>query len=133
MPVTCPQPGWPGLPGRRAPGRRWRGRARVSGAGAWWRYRPVHRETFDAGDWLFLAVEARDYDTRLGPQAARFKQDRRRFTHSIAAHPGEAGAGPVISLPHDARRLRKTAHTTRVAALGAAPHDPARGYPPAEG
>ena len=76
------------------------------------------RETFEAGDWLFLAVEARDYDTRLGAQAARFKQDGRRFTHWIAAHPGEAGAPPAISAPHDARRLRKTAKTTRVAALG---------------
>lgn len=76
------------------------------------------RETFEAGDWLFLAVEARDYDTRLGAQAARFKQDGRRFTHWIAAHPGEAGAPPAISRPHDARRLRKTAKTTRVAALG---------------
>ena len=76
------------------------------------------REAFDAADWLFLAVEARDYDTRLGAQAARFKQDGRRFTHWIAAHPGEAGAPPAISAPHDARRLRKTAKTTRVAALG---------------
>ena len=50
------------------------------------------RETFEAGDWLFLAVEARDYDTRLGAQAARFRQDGRRFTHWIAAHPGETGA-----------------------------------------
>ncbi|HUY45154.1 MAG TPA: hypothetical protein VMV92_05460 [Streptosporangiaceae bacterium] len=76
------------------------------------------RETFDAGDWLFLAVEARDYDTRLGAQAARFKQDGRRFTHWIAAHPGQTGVPPVISVPHDARRLRKTAKTTRVVALG---------------
>ena len=76
------------------------------------------RETFEAADWLFLAVEARDYDTRLGAQAARFKQDGRRFTHWIAAHAGEAGVPPAISAPHDARRLRKTAKTTRVAALG---------------
>src|SRR5260370_21412753 len=125
MRVTCPQPGWPGLRGRRAPGRRWRGRARVSGAGAWWRYRPVHRETFDAGGWLFLAVEARDYDTRLGAQAARFRQGGRRLTHWIAAHPGEDGTPPAISAPHDARRLRKTAKTTRVAALGGTPTPPA--------
>jgi hypothetical protein len=76
------------------------------------------REAFQAGDWLLLAVEARDYDTRLGAQAARFKQDGRRFTHWIAAHAAEAGVSPAISVPHDARRLRKTAKTTRVAALG---------------
>jgi hypothetical protein len=76
------------------------------------------RETFDAGDWLFLAVEGRDHDTRLGAQAARFKQDGRRFTHWIAAHVGEDGVPSAISAPHDARRLRKTAKTTRVAALG---------------
>ena len=76
------------------------------------------RETFDAGDWLFLAVEGRDHDTRLGAQAARFKQDGRRFTHWIAAHPGEDGSPPPVSVPHDARRLRKTAKATRVAALG---------------
>ncbi len=76
------------------------------------------RETFDAADWLFLAVEGRDHDTRLGSQAARFKQDGRRFIHWIVAHPGEDGTPPPISVPHDARRLRKTAKTTRVAALG---------------
>jgi integrase len=76
------------------------------------------RETFDACDWLFLAVEGRDHDTRLGAQAGRFKQDGRRFTHWIAAHAGEDGTPPPISVPHDARRLRKTAKTTRVAALG---------------
>lgn len=75
------------------------------------------REAFEAADWLFLAVEARDYDTRLGAQAARFKQDGRRFTHWIAAHTGQDGVPPAISAPHDARRLRKTAKTTRVAAL----------------
>jgi hypothetical protein len=76
------------------------------------------RETFDAGGWLFLAVEARDYDTRLGARAALFRQGGRRLTHWITAHPGEDGTPPAISAPHDARRLRKTAKTTRVAALG---------------
>jgi integrase len=76
------------------------------------------RETFEADDWLFLAVEARDYDTRLGAQAAQFRQAGRRFTHWIAAHADADGVPPAISAPYDARRLRKTAKTTRVAALG---------------
>jgi hypothetical protein len=76
------------------------------------------RETFDAGDWLFLAVEACDYDTRLSARAALFRQGGRRFTHWIAAHPAQDGTPPAISAPHDARRLRKTAKTSRVAALG---------------
>jgi integrase len=76
------------------------------------------RETFEADDWLFLAVEPRDYDTRLGAQAPRFSQEGRRFTHWIAAHAGADGVPPAISAPHDARRLRKTAKTARVAALG---------------
>lgn len=93
------------------------------------------REVFDAAPWLFLAVESRAHRTMLGAAVAQFTRDPRRFTHWIAAHqdgetpevgsdvaPGSdgsaAGPPPPISLPHDVRRLRKTAKTARVAALG---------------
>ncbi|QIZ37883.1 hypothetical protein [Saccharopolyspora sp. ASAGF58] len=94
------------------------------------------REAFDAQPWLFLAVESRARRTMLGAAVARFKREPRRFTHWIVAHqhaepPGpqpdasttaaesaDESPQPVISLPHDVRRLRKTAKTARVAALG---------------
>ncbi|QMU69146.1 hypothetical protein [Streptacidiphilus sp. P02-A3a] len=70
------------------------------------------RQVFDCKPWLFTAVEL----TGKGvPQAelGYLNVSGRRFTDWIAAH-GEMD----ISQPHDARRLRKTAKTTRVAALG---------------
>lgn len=71
-------------------------------------------------EWLFTAVEFRGTGCRrIGPGRAAFTGDGRRLTHWIARH-DEADGHPAltISRPHDARRLRKTAKTTRVVALG---------------
>ena len=50
-------------------------------------------ETFEAGDWLFLAVEARDCDTRLGAQAARFRHGGRGGPGRTAPRCRSRGAG----------------------------------------
>jgi hypothetical protein len=69
--------------------------------------------------WLFLAVESAQVRTTLTADLARFNADGRRFTHWIAAHTDEDGSPALrISQPHEVRRLRKTAKTARVAALG---------------
>jgi hypothetical protein len=69
--------------------------------------------------WLFLAVEPARWRTRLAAGLATFSYDGRRFTHWIAAHQGNDGTPALrISRPHEVRRLRKTAKTARVAALG---------------
>ncbi|MFC9740526.1 hypothetical protein ACFVKC_21700 [Streptomyces noursei] len=70
------------------------------------------REVFDCEPWLFTAVEV----VKQGSLEARFASllyAGRRLTDWISAHDQLD-----VSHPHDARRLRKTAKTTRVAALG---------------
>ncbi|UQA91225.1 hypothetical protein [Streptomyces halobius] len=77
------------------------------------------REVFpDAESWLFLATELNFRTGELAARPATFTRDGRRFTHWIAAQEGGDGKPLAISLPHDARRLRKTAKTARAAALG---------------
>ncbi|WP_406156399.1 hypothetical protein OG298_01805 [Streptomyces sp. NBC_01005] len=76
------------------------------------------RETFTAEPWLFLAVEPHRHTGTLEAGAATFTRGGRRFTHWIVAQADGTGRPLEISLPHDARRLRKTTKTTRAAALG---------------
>jgi hypothetical protein len=80
------------------------------------------RQAFAEDDepWLFLAVESARWRTSLRADIASFSNNRpRRFTHWIAAHQDDDGTPALrISRPHDVRRLRKTAKTARVAALG---------------
>jgi hypothetical protein len=76
------------------------------------------RKAFDCEQWLFTAVEARGRITMAAGFAA-FTADQRRFTHWITSHLADNGTPALaISQPHEARRLRKTAKTTRAAALG---------------
>ncbi|MGW4890688.1 hypothetical protein ACWEQL_00235 [Kitasatospora sp. NPDC004240] len=76
------------------------------------------RETFGFAPWLFTAVEYRQ-SQGMEPRHSPLRDPGRRFTDWIAAHTGPGAAFPDgISLPHDARRLRKTAKTSRVVALG---------------
>lgn len=77
------------------------------------------RETFPAAaPWLFLAAELNHRTGRLEARPATFTRGGRRFTHWIATQDDGVGRPLSISLPHDARRLRKTAKTARAAALG---------------
>ncbi|RZE59690.1 hypothetical protein C0Q98_14360 [Streptomyces albidoflavus] len=77
------------------------------------------REAFPtAGPRLFLSAELNNRTGQLAARPATFTRGRRRFTHWIAAQDDGAGRPLAISLPHDARRLRKTAKTARAAALG---------------
>lgn len=66
--------------------------------------------------WLFVSVEPGVYTRGLVGEQARFLRPGHRLTHWVLAH--TAPGGSVITPPHDARRLRKTAKTLRVAALG---------------
>ncbi|MER5466805.1 hypothetical protein ABT010_40590 [Streptomyces sp. NPDC002668] len=77
------------------------------------------------GTWLFTAVEFQGTGCRrIAPAMARFTRQGRRLTHWIARHDGSDGHPMLqVSEPHDARRLRKTAKTARVVALGGAPAD----------
>jgi hypothetical protein len=74
------------------------------------------REVFAPEPFLFTAVQL---DGRGGLRArpAEFYLDGYRFTHWIAGHE-RADADFAISRPHDTRRLRKTAKTAKVVALG---------------
>lgn len=74
------------------------------------------RSVFGDPGWLWLAVECRR-KAALGADVAGFKTNHRRFTHWIAAHAQDT-APLVITMPHEVRRLRKTARTARVVALG---------------
>ncbi|MER6567498.1 hypothetical protein ABT288_15220 [Streptomyces sp. NPDC001093] len=76
------------------------------------------RAAFDCEPWLFTAVEAKGRTTMVAG-FARFTEDKRRFTHWIGSHRTADGTAALdISQPHEARRLRKTAKTTRAVALG---------------
>ncbi|MFD9685143.1 hypothetical protein ACFXPX_04635 [Kitasatospora sp. NPDC059146] len=70
------------------------------------------REVFNCEPWLFTATELGQQGHLLARFAA-FNYEGRRFTNWISGH-----EELEISRPHDTRRLRKTAKTTRVAALG---------------
>jgi hypothetical protein len=74
------------------------------------------RSVFGDLGWLWLAVECRE-KTALGADVAQFKMKYRRFAHWIASHAGDTPP-LVISQPYEVRRLRKTARTARVVALG---------------
>ncbi|MFB7501448.1 hypothetical protein ACFC09_43455 [Streptomyces sp. NPDC056161] len=76
------------------------------------------RTAFDSEPWLFTAVESRR-SVRMEAALAAFADPGRRFTHWLDGHSGPDRPFPKgVSLPHDVRRLRKTAKTTRVVALG---------------
>ncbi|MEU0136913.1 hypothetical protein ABZ172_23240 [Streptomyces sp. NPDC006296] len=77
------------------------------------------REVFGGEPWLFTAVEYDKNRSTMDARFARFVDPGRRFTHWIASHVDAAGE-PVLAIsePHAAPRLRKTAKTTRVVALG---------------
>ncbi|AOR35804.1 hypothetical protein BFF78_36285 [Streptomyces fodineus] len=76
------------------------------------------REVFDGEPWLFTAVESRKR-VRMDAALAAFQDPGRRFTHWLERHSGPDRPFPKgVSRPHDVRRLRKTAKTTRVVALG---------------
>lgn len=76
------------------------------------------REVFDCEPWLFTAVESRKR-VRMDAALAAFQDPGRRFTHWLEGHSGPDRPFPKgVSRPHDVRRLRKTAKTTRVVALG---------------
>ncbi|MFE2760409.1 hypothetical protein [Streptomyces halstedii] len=76
------------------------------------------RETFSFEPWLFTAVEHRR-SNGMEPRHAPFTDPGRRFTHWIARHTGPGAAFPKgIAGQHEVRRLRKTAKTTKVVALG---------------
>ena len=82
------------------------------------------REVFGGEPWLFTAVESAENRSTMDARFARFVDPGRRFTHWIASHLDASGAAVLdISEPHEARRLRKTAKTTRVVALGGALSD----------
>lgn len=74
------------------------------------------RSVFGDSEWLWLAVECRR-KTALDAAVAEFKTNHRRFSNWIAAHAQDTPP-LVITMPHEVRRLRKTARTARVAALG---------------
>jgi hypothetical protein len=77
------------------------------------------REVFDAPPRLFIAVESADYRKRVDARFARFTINGRRFMDWIALHDGSDGTPALkVSAPYDVRRLRKTAKTLKVAALG---------------
>ncbi|MFD4143082.1 hypothetical protein [Streptomyces sp. NPDC058572] len=79
----------------------------------------LSREVFPEADpWLFLAVKPRGKDGVLEARQAAFDRDGNRFTHWIASHRDDPGEPVEISLPHETRRLRKTAKTVRAVALG---------------
>ena len=76
------------------------------------------REVYPCDPWLFTAVESRK-SVRMDAGLAAFEHPGRRFTHWLAGHTGSDRHFPdPVSQPHDVRRLRKTAKTTRVVALG---------------
>ncbi|WP_405682322.1 hypothetical protein [Streptomyces sp. NBC_00057] len=76
------------------------------------------REVFNCQPWLFTAVESRR-SVRMDAALAAFQDPGRRFTHWLERHSGVGRPFPKgVSRPHDVRRLRKTARTTRVVALG---------------
>ncbi|WP_433194469.1 hypothetical protein ACQP1G_37825 [Nocardia sp. CA-107356] len=76
------------------------------------------REVFDGEPWVFTAVESRQR-VRMEAALAAFQDPGRRFTHWLEGHSGPERPFPQgVSRPHDIRRLRKTAKTTRVVALG---------------
>lgn len=76
------------------------------------------REVFDCEPWLFTAVESRK-SVRMSAALAAFQDPGRRFTHWLDSHSGpDRPFLKGVSRPHDVRRLRKTAKTTRVVALG---------------
>lgn len=76
------------------------------------------RTVFDSEPWLFTAVESRR-SVRMEAALAAFADPGRRFTHWLGGHSGPERPFPKgVSQPHDVRRLRKTAKTTRVVALG---------------
>nr|WSZ99378.1 hypothetical protein OH820_30285 [Streptomyces sp. NBC_00857] len=77
------------------------------------------REVFGGVPWLFTAVEYAKNRSTMDARFARFVDPGRRFTHWIASHLDADGEPALaISEPHAAPRLRKTAKTTRVVALG---------------
>lgn len=75
------------------------------------------RSCFQTEPLLWIAVEARNHRTELIADFARFKLIGRRFTHWIASH-ADDDPPLVVSEPHNVLRLRKTAKTSRVIALG---------------
>lgn len=78
----------------------------------------LSREAFEQ-PWLFTAVEADRHRAAMLAGLALFTRKGRRFTQWIGAHDGSDGTLALdISRPHDVRRLRKTAKTSKVAALG---------------
>ncbi|MFD3937943.1 hypothetical protein ACFWSF_25375 [Streptomyces sp. NPDC058611] len=78
----------------------------------------LSREAFEQ-PWLFTAVEADKHRAAMLAGLALFTRTGRRFTQWIGAHDGSDGTPALdISLPHDVRRLRKTAKTSKVVALG---------------
>ncbi|MFE0650199.1 hypothetical protein ACFVZH_16600 [Streptomyces sp. NPDC059534] len=78
----------------------------------------LSRDVFEQ-PWLFTAVEGDKHRAAMQAGLGLFTRTGRRFGDWIAAHDG-ADATPAldISRPHDVRRLRKTAKTSKVTALG---------------
>ncbi|MEE1823781.1 hypothetical protein PUR61_16510 [Streptomyces sp. BE20] len=87
------------------------------------------REVFAGEPWLFTAVEPGENKTTMTAGFADFTSLGRRFTNWIAAHSDSEGRPLEISKPHEIRRLRKTAKTTRVVALGGHADRPGRRRP----
>ncbi|MER6085440.1 hypothetical protein [Streptomyces sp. NPDC001833] len=84
----------------------------------------VRRAYRDAGPWLWVAVEPSGTGgARVAGKRAGFVQTGRRFTDWITRQRDGRVPGLEVSLPHDVRRLRKTAKVTKAVVLGGAVAD----------
>ncbi|WP_411088071.1 hypothetical protein [Streptomyces sp. 061-3] len=85
---------------------------------------PVRRTYPATAEWLWLAVEPNGIGgARVAGRRAGFVLSGRRFTDWISRPRDVQDRGLDVSLPHDVRRLRKTAKITKAVVLGGAVAD----------